>query len=138
MGDVEKSLVFVKPDGVQKGLTGRIISRFEEKGFQILALKKFQMKKEMAEEHYAEHLGKHFFETLIKFITSSPIVAMIIEGRNAVETVRKMCGVTDSAKAEPGTIRGDFSLSGSENIIHASDSLKSADREIKLFQKFLS
>lgn len=138
MNENQKSLVFIKPDGVNKGLTGKIITRFEEKGFNILALKKFQMDKPMAQKHYAEHVGKHFFEPLINFITSGPIVAFIIEGRNAVEVTRKMCGVTDSAKAEPGTIRGDFSLSGSENIIHASDSPESAEREIKLFSQLIN
>jgi nucleoside-diphosphate kinase len=133
MIDQEQSLVFIKPDGVSRGIVGEIIARFEKKGFIIKNLKMLTMSPKLADEHYAEHIGKPFFPGLKQFITSGPIVAMILEGRNAVEGIRKMVGVTDSAKAEPGTIRGDFSLSGTQNIIHASDSVTSAKREIKIF-----
>lgn len=129
---VERTLVIIKPDGVQRGLVGEIISRFERKGFKILALKLFKFTREKAEEFYSEHKGKHFYEKLINFITSGPVVAMVLEGDSAVSVVRKMIGATDGRLAEPGTIRGDFALSVTENIIHAADSPEKAKREISI------
>jgi len=129
---VERTLVIIKPDGVRRGLIGEIISRFERKGFKIVALKMFKFTRAKAEEFYAEHRGKHFFGELIKFITSGPVVAMILEGNSAVTVVRKMIGATNGRTAEPGTIRGDFSLSITENIIHAADSPEKAKREISI------
>ncbi len=129
----ERTLVFIKPDAVNRGFIGNIISRFEKKGIKIKELKMMRITPELAEKHYEEHIGKPFYPALKEFVISGPVVAMILEGREVVNVVRKMAGATDSAKAEPGTIRGDLSLSNSQNAIHASDSLKSAEREIKLF-----
>ena len=129
----EKTLVFIKPDAVKRGLVGKIITRFEDKGFEILELKKMTVSSELAAKHYEEHFGKPFFPYLKQFIMSGPIVVMVLEGIDAVSAVRKMIGITNSAKAESGTIRGDFSLSGRFNIMHASDSPESAAREIANF-----
>ncbi len=131
----ERTFVMIKPDAVSRGLVGEIISRFEKKGFKIKALKMFKFTREMAEEFYAEHKGKHFFNKLIDFITSGPVVALVLEGPNAVETVRIMIGPTDGRKAPPGTIRGDYALDITANVIHASDSLEKAIREIKIIFK---
>ncbi len=131
----ERTFVMIKPDAVSRGLVGEIISRFEKKGFKIKALKMFKFTREMAEEFYAEHRGKHFFNKLIDFITSGPVVALVLEGPNAVETVRIMIGPTDGRKAPPGTIRGDYALDITANAIHASDSLEKAIREIKIVFK---
>jgi len=128
----ERTFVMIKPDGVSRGLVGEIISRFEHKGFKIKALKMFKFTREKAEEFYAEHKGKHFFDKLIEFITSGPVVAMILEGDNAVETVRIMIGPTDGRRAPPGTIRGDYALDVTANVIHAADSKEKAEREIKI------
>lgn len=130
---MERTFVMVKPDGVQRGLIGEIISRFEKKGLKIVALKMLKIPKELAEKHYAEHSTKPFFSSLVSYITSAPVVAMVVEGRDAVKVVRKLVGVTNPSEADPGTIRGDFGLDLGRNVIHASDSLQSADREIKLF-----
>lgn len=128
----ERTLVLIKPDGVRRGLIGEIISRFEKKGLKIKALKMIKFTREQAEEFYSVHKGKHFFESLIEFITSGPVVAMILEGDSAIKVVRLMIGPTDGREAPPGTIRGDYALSKSENVIHASDSLESAKREISI------
>jgi len=128
----ERTLIVIKPDGVKRGLVGEIISRFERKGFKIKALKMHQFTREEAEEFYSVHREKPFFRELVDFITSGPVVAAILEGRNAIEVVRLMIGSTDSAKAAPGTIRGDFGLELTANIIHASDSEESFERESKV------
>ncbi len=128
----ERTLIVIKPDGVRRGLIGEILSRFERKGFKIVELKMFKMSREKAEEFYSIHKGKSFFNELIDFITSGPIVAAVLEGRNAIEVVRLMIGSTDSSKALPGTIRGDFGLEVTANLIHASDSLESYRREYKV------
>lgn len=130
---MEQSLILIKPDGVARGLTGEIINRFERKGFKIVALKMLHLSNELAEKHYSEHQGKPFFNELIDFITSTPLVAMVIKGDNAIQTARLMMGATNPLAAAPGTIRGDFALRTARNIIHGSDSLVSAEREIALF-----
>jgi len=130
---VERTFVMVKPNGVARGLVGEIVARFERRGFVLRGMKAVRIDRSLAERHYAEHIGKPFFESLAAFITSGPVVAMVWEGRNAVAVARDMMGVTDSAEAAPGTIRGDFSLSKEENVVHGSDSDDSAAREIALF-----
>lgn len=132
---MERTFVMVKPDGVQRGFIGEIISRLERKGLKIVAMKMLKISKELAEEHYAEHKGKPFFSSLVSYITSGPVVAMVVEGNNAVKVVRKLVGATNPAEAEPGTIRGDLGMDLGRNVIHASDSLASSEREIKLFFK---
>jgi nucleoside-diphosphate kinase len=128
----ERTLVMVKPDGVRRGLVGEIISRFERKGFRIAGLKMLKMSRELAEKFYSVHKGKPFFDALIDFITSGPVVAMVIEGDSAVKVARLMIGSTDGREALPGTIRGDYALSKTENVVHASDSVESANYEIGL------
>jgi nucleoside-diphosphate kinase len=130
---VERTLVFVKPDGVQRGLVGEIISRLERKGLKIVALKMLRMDRAMAERHYGIHRDKPFFSSLVDFITSGPIVAAVVEGRQAVEVVRRLMGDTDPLKAAPGTVRGDLGLEVQENLIHGSDSEENARKEISLF-----
>ena len=130
---MEKTLVLVKPDGVQRGLVGKIIGRLENKGFRLVALKIMKVSRKLAEEHYGEHVDKPFFGDLVRFITSSPIVAMAIEGENAVQVVRTTMGLTNPQEATPGTIRGDFGLTIGMNLIHGSDSGESAARELDLF-----
>lgn len=130
---MERTFVMVKPDGVQRGLVGEIISRIERKGLKIVAMKMLRIPKELAEEHYAEHRAKPFFSSLLSYITSGPVVAMVVEGKNAVKVVRKLVGATNPSEAEPGTIRGDFGLDLGRNVVHASDSTASAEREIGLF-----
>ena len=130
---MEKTLVLVKPDGVRRGLSGEIIARFEKRGLQIVALKLLQISRTMAEKHYAEHVGKPFFESLVEFITSGPVVAMVVKGDHAIRAVRAMMGATNPLEAVPGTIRGDFALVMSENVIHGSDGPESAAREIEAF-----
>jgi len=125
----------VKPDGVQKGLCGKIITRFEERGFKICAMKFLRITPELASEHYKEHRGKPFYQSLVSFITSGPVLAMVVEGEDAVNQVRVMMGKTNPLEAAPGTIRGDFGLNVQRNVVHGSDSLKSAEREISLFFK---
>jgi len=128
----EMEFILIKPDGVKRGLIGEIISRIERKGLKIVALKMLTLTREMAEKLYDIHRGKHFFESLIEFITSGPVVAMIVEGDDAVEVIRTLIGPTDGRKAPPGTIRGDYSLSIQENIIHASDSVDRAKYEASI------
>jgi nucleoside-diphosphate kinase len=130
---VEKTLIILKPDALQRGLAGRIVSRFEEKGFQILALKMMRVSRELAEKHYAVHKGKPFYPRLISYITSSPVVVMVLQANNAIAVARKMMGATFGSNAEPGTIRGDFGLSNSFNLIHGSDSPAAAEFEIGLY-----
>ena len=130
---MERTFVMVKPNGVTRGLVGEVVTRFERRGFVLRAMKALRIDRDLAERHYAEHIDKPFFEPLAAFITSGPVVAMVWEGREAVAVARAMMGVTDSAQAAPGTIRGDFSLSKEENVVHGSDSLASAAREIALF-----
>ena len=130
---MQRTLVLVKPDAVQRKLAGEIISRLEKKGLKIVALKMLQMDRELAEQHYAIHKGKPFFPGLVDFITSGPIVAAVVEGENAVEVVRRLMGETDPLKAAPGTIRGDFGLDIGQNLIHGSDSGENAAKEINLF-----
>lgn len=125
----EKSLFIVKPDAVSRNLVGEIISRFEKKSFKIVQLKMFTFTKEQAEEFYSVHKDKPFFGELVSFITSGRVVAAVIEGNNAVATTRKMIGATKSFEAEPGSIRGDFGLGFTDNIIHASDSAESFEHE---------
>ena len=130
---MEKTLVLVKPDGVRKNLIGEIISRFEKRGLRVAALKMMQMDEALAKKHYAEHDGKAFFGELVEFITSGPIVAMAIEGENAIRAVRGMMGATNPLDAVPGSIRGDFALTMGENIVHGSDGVESAARELANF-----
>tara|TARA_Y100000814_G_scaffold293323_1_gene274414 strand:- start:2490 stop:2942 length:453 start_codon:yes stop_codon:yes gene_type:complete len=130
---MEKTLILLKPDSLQRGLSGEIISRFEKKGFKIIGMKLIKVSKDLAETHYSEHKGKPFFEDLVAFITSSPIIAMVIETQNAINIARNMMGSTNPIDALPGTIRGDFGISVEYNIIHGSDSETSAKKEISLF-----
>ena len=130
---MEKTLILLKPDSLQRGLSGEIISIFEKKGFKIIGMKLIKVSKDLAETHYSEHKGKAFFEDLVAFITSSPIIAMVIETQNAINIARNMMGSTNPIDALPGTIRGDFGISVEYNIIHGSDSETSAKREISLF-----
>ena len=129
----QRTLVLVKPDGVKKGLTGEIVSRLEKKGLKIAAMRMLQMDEALARRHYAVHDGKPFFPGLVEFITSGPIVAVVVEGEKVVEVVRKLMGETDPVKAAPGTIRGDYGLDIGENLIHGSDSEENAQNEIALF-----
>ena len=130
---MERSLVLIKPDAIQRGLAGEIISRLERKGLKIVALKMLHMDKNLAQRHYAIHKGKAFFDDLVSFITSSPLIAIVFQGKNAVEIIRQMMGETDPAKAHSGTIRGDFGIDIGHNLIHGSDSLENASKEIDLF-----
>lgn len=130
---MEKTLVLIKPDAVKRQLTSKILARFEDKGLKIVGLKLVQLSKEKAMEHYAEHKKKPFFDGLVSFITSSPIVAIVLEGKDAVTVVRTMMGTTNPRDAAPGTIRGDFAMDLGRNVIHGSDSVYSAEREIKIF-----
>jgi nucleoside-diphosphate kinase len=129
----ERTLVLIKPDGVSRGLIGDVVSRIERKGLRIVAMELRTLDRETAVAHYAEHLGKPFFDSLAEFITSAPLVAMVVEGPRAIETVRTLAGATDPVNAAPGTIRGDYGLEVQQNIVHGSDSRDSADREIKIF-----
>ena len=129
----QRTLVLVKPDGVKKGLIGEIISRLERKGLTVAAMRMLQMDDALARRHYAVHDGKPFFAGLVEFITSGPIVAIVVEGDKVVEVVRKLMGETDPVKAAPGTIRGDYGLDIGENLIHGSDSEENARTEIALF-----
>ena len=131
----ERTFLAVKPDGVQRGLVAEIIGRFETKGYKLVGLKMMQVTRQQAETHYAEHAGKGFFEGLISFITSGPIVAMAWEGPNVIATARKMMGATNPANSEVGTIRGDFATDVGRNIIHGSDGPESAERELGIFFK---
>jgi nucleoside-diphosphate kinase len=131
---MERTLVLIKPDGVQRGLVGPILSRFEARGLKIVGLKLIQVPTSLAEEHYAEHKGKGFYPGLIAYITSGPVVAMVLEGPNAVGAVRKTVGATRAYEADAGTIRGDLALETGRNLVHASDTEPgSADREVTLW-----
>ena len=130
---IQKSFVMMKPDAVQRRLMGKILSRFEEKGLQIVAVKLMQIDEELAKTHYGEHAEKPFFPSLVEYITSSPALAMVIEGEEAITTIRKLVGATNPLEADLGTIRGDYGMDTGRNIIHASDSPASAEREIGLF-----
>lgn len=132
---MERTYLMVKPDGVQRGLVGEIIARFEKKGFKIAGLKMLRISRELAEKHYGEHKGKVFFEPLVEYITSGPVVAMVIEGKDAVSAAREMMGATNPLKAAPGTIRGSYGIDIGRNVIHGSDSIESAAREIAIFFK---
>ena len=130
---MDRTLVLIKPDAMQRGLAGEIIARLERRGLRIAAMSLFQMDEPLARRHYAEHEGKHFFGGLIAYITSCPIIAAVFEGTGAVEVVRRTMGVTNPAAAEAGTVRGDLALETGRNLIHGSDSPQSAQREIALF-----
>jgi nucleoside-diphosphate kinase len=130
---VEKTFILVKPDGVQRGLIGEIVSRLEKRGLKLVAAKFLQVPISLAEKHYGIHKGKPFYEGLIKYITSAPVMAMIFEGENAVTAVRQTMGATDPLKAAPGTIRHDFASKISRNLTHASDSVETAELEIALW-----
>ncbi|MBL8160931.1 MAG: nucleoside-diphosphate kinase [Anaerolineae bacterium] len=130
---MERTLIIVKPDAVQRGLTGTIISRFEARGLRIVGMKFMQVSRALAEKHYAEHVGKPFFEGLVKYITSSPVVVIALEGKNAVEAARKTIGSTKPHEAAAGTIRGDFALEVGRNLVHGSDGVESGQREVANF-----
>lgn len=130
---MQRSLVLVKPDGVRRGLIGEVIRRIEDKKLSIVAIKMLVVDHDLAKQHYAEHAQKPFFDDLVSFITSGPVVAMIVEGEEAVPVLRELVGATDPKDAAPGTIRGDYGLEITENIAHASDSPESAERELELF-----
>lgn len=129
----ERTFVMIKPDAVQRGLIGEIISRFERRGIKIVAMKMLKVDRDLAEKHYAVHRGKPFFEPTVRYITSSPVVAMVLEGYRVIEMVRRMVGKTDPQDAEPGTIRGDLAQFIGRNLVHASDSKETADFEINLW-----
>lgn len=129
----ERTFVMIKPDAMARGLVGEIISRFEKKGLKMVAAKLLKMDENMASKHYSEHIGKPFYEALVSFITSGPVLAMVWEGENAIKAVRKIVGKTDPHEAGPGTIRGDMAAITRMNLVHASDSAESATREISLF-----
>ena len=129
----QRTLVLVKPDGVRRRLVGEVVRRLEQKTLDIVAMKMMEIDKELATEHYAEHTEKPFFGELLEFITSGPVVAMAAEGDDAIAVVRQMMGATDPKKAPQGTIRGDYGLITTENLVHGSDSPESAERELKLF-----
>jgi len=130
--ETEQTLVLIKPDGVKRGLIGEVITRYEHKGLKIVGMKFLQLPLTTAEALYAVHHGKSFYDVLIEFMTSAPIVALAIEGRNAIEVVRILNGETDPQESQPGSIRGDFSINITHNIVHASDSRKSAERELDI------
>jgi nucleoside-diphosphate kinase len=129
----QRTLVLLKPDAVRRGLVGSILARFEAKGLSIVALEQRTIGADVADQHYAEHVAKEFYPPLRDFVTSGPLVAAVLEGDEAVEVVRALNGATDGRKAAPGTIRGDFSLSNRENLVHGSDSPESATREIAIW-----
>jgi nucleoside-diphosphate kinase len=129
----ERTLVLVKPDGVRRGLIGEVMSRLERKGLRIVAMEMRTLGRDTAEQHYGEHVGKAFFEPLVEFITSGPLVALIVEGPRAVEATRTLMGATDPVKAAPGSLRSDFALEIEQNLVHGSDSVASAEREIGIF-----
>ena len=130
---MDRTLILVKPDAFARGLTGEIIARFERKGLRIVALKYMQMDQDLAKQHYAEHDGKPFFGELVEFITSGPLVAMVLEGHEAVVAARQVIGATNPLEASPGSIRGDYALEVGQNMVHGSDSNESAAREAALF-----
>ena len=130
---MDRTLILVKPDAFARNLTGEIIARFERKGLRIAALRYMTMDRALAEQHYAEHQGKPFFEELVSFITSGPLVALVLEGDEAVEAARQVIGATNPLEAAPGSIRGDFAVAVGQNMVHGSDSPESAEREANLF-----
>ena len=130
---MERTLVIVKPDGVQRGLIGTILGRLEQRGLKLAALKLAQLSREQAEGHYAEHRGKPFFEPLVEYITSAPVVLAVFEGRDAIQVVRNTMGATNPVNSAPGTIRGDFALEVGRNLVHGSDGPDSAAREVSFF-----
>jgi nucleoside-diphosphate kinase len=130
---MEKSLIIIKPDGVQRRLVGEIIGRIERKGLKITAMKLMEVTRELAEKHYAVHQGKPFYDSLVNFITSGPVVAMAVEGPNAIAVMRKLMGKTFGFEAEPGTIRGDFGVSTQFNLVHGSDAPETAEKELALW-----
>jgi nucleoside-diphosphate kinase len=135
---MDRTLILVKPDAFQRGLTGEILARFERKGLRIAALRHLRMDAELAERHYAEHQGKPFFGELVEFITSGPLVALVLEGHEAVVAARQVIGATNPLEAAPGSIRGDFALEVGQNMVHGSDAPESAQREVALFFPDLS
>ena len=132
---MERTLIILKPDAVQRNLCGEIITRFEKKGLQIVGCKFMKISQQLAETHYEPHKGKGFYAGLVKFMTSSPVIVLALAGKDAIAIARKMMGATFGSKAEPGTIRGDFGVSNSFNLIHGSDSPEAAQRELGLFFK---
>jgi nucleoside-diphosphate kinase len=130
---VDRTLILVKPDAFARGLTGEIIARFERKGLKIVAMQHMTMSEDTAKQHYAEHEGKPFFGELVDFITSGPLVALVLEGEQAVAAARQVIGATNPVEASPGSIRGDFAIAVGQNMVHGSDSAESAEREAKLF-----
>ncbi|AHB87529.1 nucleoside diphosphate kinase Ndk [Thermosynechococcus sp. NK55a] len=130
---MERTFLAIKPDGVQRGLVGTIIQRFEQKGYTLVGLKLMRVSRELAEQHYGEHKDKPFFPGLVNFITSGPVVAMVWEGRGVIASARKLIGATNPLNAEPGTLRGDFAVDVGRNVIHGSDSPENAEREINLW-----
>jgi nucleoside-diphosphate kinase len=130
---MDRTLILVKPDAFERGLTGEIVARFERKGLKIVAMQHMTMGEAMAKQHYAEHEGKPFFGELVEFITSGPLVAMVLEGEQAVTAARQVIGATNPIEAAPGSIRGDFAIAVGQNMVHGSDSPESAEREAKLF-----
>lgn len=130
---MERTLIILKPDAVQRGLCGEILTRFEKKGLQIVGAKMMRISQSLAETHYEPHKGKPFYPGLVKFMTSSPVIVLALAGKDAIAIARKMMGATFGSRAEPGTIRGDFGVSNSFNLIHGSDSPESAQRELALF-----
>ncbi len=130
---MERTLILVKPDAFARNLSGEIIARFERKGLRLAALRHMTMTRELAERHYAEHEGKPFFEELVSFITSGPLVAMVLEGESAITAARQVIGATNPLEASPGSIRGDFAIEVGQNMVHGSDSPESAAREVALF-----
>ena len=133
MGDTQRTFIMVKPDGVRRRLVGEVVRRIEAKGYDIKEMKMFTIDKSLAEEHYGEHVDKPFFGELVSFITSGPVVAMVVEGSDAIAGMRQIMGATNPLEAAPGSIRGDFASEISENIVHGSDGPESAEREVKLF-----
>ena len=130
---MERTLIHVKPDAFARGLTGLIVARFERKGLEIVAMRHMQVTEDLAKQHYAEHEGKPFFGELVAFITSGPLVAMVLEGHEAVKAARQVIGATNPLESAPGSIRGDFALEVGQNMVHGSDSDESAEREANLF-----
>jgi len=130
---VERTLIIVKPDGVQRGLIGQVIHRFERRGLRIAAMKFMQITKDLAQRHYAVHKGKPFYEPLVNYITSGPVVVMVLEGKNAIQIARRTMGATNPAEADPGTIRADLAVEIGRNLVHGSDGPETADFEISIF-----
>ena len=131
--EMERTLVIIKPDAIQRRLAGEIIQRFERRGLRIIAMKMVKIDTDLAERHYAEHKGKPFYEPLVRYITAAPSVVMILEGYEAIAAVRRMLGATNPAQAEPGTIRADYAMQTRYNLVHGSDAPETAKREVKLF-----